>query len=302
MRKESLQNFYKRTKQALPEELRNGTSMSHFNVRPRSYIQGVAPYNRRDYFKICLVLGKGVYRVGKEAIAVNEPSIIFSNPDVAASWESLSPDQGGYYCLFNEAFIQNSIKEEVKYGSALFNKGVAPLLTLDFSDTKRFMQYFTDMERWINTSYSFRFDMIRHVINLLIYEAVTLQQPPLPIDSTNKGTVDRLVKAFLHLLDQQFPVDSPENPLRLSTPSDYSERLNIHVNHLNAVVKRATGKTSRQMIADRIMKEAKKMLLHTDWDASQIAYSLGFEYPSHFNKYFKKHADMPPLTFRQLHS
>jgi AraC-like DNA-binding protein len=41
--------------------------------------------------------------------------------------------------------------------------------------------------------------------------------------------------------------------------------------------------------------------LHTDWGVGEIAYSLGFEYPTYFNNFFKKHTGTTPLTFRRAH-
>ena len=74
--------------------------------------------------------------------------------------------------------------------------------------------------------------------------------------------------------------------------------LSVHANHLNRVVKEVTGKTTTGHIADRIVKEAKALLLHTNWNVSEIAYSLGFEYPAYFNNFFKKQTQQTPRSFR----
>jgi AraC-like DNA-binding protein len=56
-------------------------------------------------------------------------------------------------------------------------------------------------------------------------------------------------------------------------------------------VKQVTGKSTTTHIAERIITEAKALLLHTDWTVSQIAYALGFDYPTYFNNFFKKIMD-----------
>jgi AraC-like DNA-binding protein len=84
----------------------------------------------------------------------------------------------------------------------------------------------------------------------------------------------------------------------LLTPAHFADLLHVHVNHLNSVVKKYSGKTTREIIHERIVAEAKTLLRNTNWNIAEIAYALGFEYPSHFNKYFKQFAVVTPVEFR----
>jgi AraC-like DNA-binding protein len=70
------------------------------------------------------------------------------------------------------------------------------------------------------------------------------------------------------------------------------------VNYLNRAVKEVTGKPTSAHIAERVVSEAKALLLHTDWNIADIAYSLGFEYPTYFNNYFKRVTGTTPTSFR----
>ncbi len=121
-----------------------------------------------------------------------------------------------------------------------------------------------------------------------------------PADTFYKHTnaSSRITSLFIELLERQFPIDSPENILKLKSPTDFAQNLSVHVNHLNRAVKEVTGKTTTTHIADRIVKEAKALLVHTDWNVSEIAYSLGFEYPTYFNNFFKKHTELSPKSLR----
>jgi AraC-like DNA-binding protein len=73
----------------------------------------------------------------------------------------------------------------------------------------------------------------------------------------------------------------------------------VHVNHLNRSLKEITGKTTSQLIRERVIREAKALLMHTDWNISEIAWCLGFEELPHFINYFKKDALLTPKAFRQ---
>lgn len=293
---ETLEQFYERTRQRMPKEMQNNIGGAHFNVKRRCTVSRVAPYNRRDYYKICLVTGKGIHRSNSKETLIDKPAILFSNPSTPSSFQSLSDDQGGFYCLFNDAFILNGLMNEIKYESPLFNDSLQSIFILNDGDLNRFSQYFIEMEDLLQGTYKFKYDMIRNLLQTLIHEGIKLQQPG---QIKNSNPADRVTSRFFNLLDQQFPVDSPSNPLGLTTPSAYADKLNVHVNYLNNLVKRTTGKTTSAIIHERIIAEAKVLLLNTKWDAAEIAYSLGFDYPSHFNKYFKQYASTTPLLFRE---
>lgn len=293
---ESLTQFYERTRQAIPGDLLNPTgSNGHFNIKRRCYFNKLSPYNRRDYYKLCLIIGTGYYEVQGEKFFVEGPAMIFSNPSLPSSWESLSEKQDGFYCLFNDDFLLQ-LPYIIKNKSALFNTSVNSLLTLDPISATRFDRYLSDMENLLSSDYSYKHDMIRSILQTLLYEEIRLQGNR---NNTKDNTTPDLVGKFFKLLDQQFPVDCPENPLKLMSPATYAEQLNIHVNHLNAVLKKFTGKTTRKIIHEHIVNEAKNLLMNTNWDAAEIGYSLGFEYPSHFNKYFKQQTLSSPLSFRE---
>jgi AraC-like DNA-binding protein len=74
----------------------------------------------------------------------------------------------------------------------------------------------------------------------------------------------------------------------------FAEQLSVHVNHLNRAIRETTGKTTTAHISERIANEAIALLRHTNWNISEISYSLGFEEPAHFNNFFKKQTSQTP--------
>ena len=147
--------------------------------------------------------------------------------------------------------------------------------------------------------YAFKDELIRNYINLIIHEAVKLQ----PSDAQSKKTnaAERITAVFLELLERQFPIESTDRPLELKTAQDFANNLHVHVNYLNSAVKEVTGKPTTAHIADRIISEAKALLQHTKWSITEIAYALGFEYPTYFNNFFKKKTGEIPKAIRLAH-
>lgn len=101
------------------------------------------------------------------------------------------------------------------------------------------------------------------------------------------------------MLEQQFPVESPEQTLALKTAQEFADRLAMHVSHLNKAVKEVTGKPTSAHITGRITDEAKALLQHTPWNVAEIACCLGFAYPTYFNNFFKKQTGNTPLACRK---
>ena len=295
---ESLQEFYRRTGQPVPFNLDEGQA-GHFNVKYSTTIARKTPYNRRDYFKVCLSDGRrdgtSLLRYHNEEITLDAPCLIFTNPQVPASIENSCSSINRYYCLFNSRFIEGSIRPDIQYSCALFNPTLQPVIKLNEEERARLTLYFKQMEALMETDYSYKWEAIRHLLLLLIHEGIRLQQAGLQQSTLIN---DRVVNGFFNLLNGQFPVVSAEHGLKLLTPADFAQQLHIHVNHLNSVVKKHTGKTTRDLIHERVIAEAKTLLRHTDWNVSEIAYALGFDYPSHFNKYFKQAVAVSPIEFR----
>jgi AraC family transcriptional regulator, transcriptional activator of pobA len=138
-------------------------------------------------------------------------------------------------------------------------------------------------------------DLFRSHLSLIFQEATLMRRTE---EGTDAG-VPRIVAHFIRLLNSQFPVDLPLQPINLRKPVDFAHRIAVHVNHLNAEVQKATRKSTTEHINERLLAEAKSLLGHTDYPVAEIALGLGFEYQSYFNRFFKKHANMNPTEFRR---
>ncbi len=114
------------------------------------------------------------------------------------------------------------------------------------------------------------------------------------------NAAQRITHMFLELLERQFPIEDVGQRLGLRSPAEFAAQLAVHVNHLNRAVKEITEKTTSMIIAERVLQEAKILLRHTEWNVSEIAYSLGFKEATHFNNFFKKIMQLTPVQFREM--
>lgn len=253
-------------------------------------------YNRKHFYKICIITGKSLIEYADRSIYIDDTTLFFGNPHVPYSWQTLT-DQVGYCCLFTEEFLKVGERNEGILQSPLFKIGGTPIFRIDDTQ-KNVITYF--LKNMITEQYSNYFhknDLFRNYIHLVIHEALKMQ-PSTDYFKPKNGTT-RIASLFLDLLERQFPIDSVTKPLMLKNPSDFAESLSVHVNYLNRTVKEITGKTTSQHIAERIAQEGKVLLQHTDWTIAEVGYALGFEYPSHFNSFFKKVTGANPTLIRE---
>jgi AraC family transcriptional regulator, transcriptional activator of pobA len=254
------------------------------------------PYSRRDYFKIWMIKTKGKIHFATHSIDIDQPALIFSNPRVPYAFES-GDVAGAYMCIFTEEFLKLNGRTESLQDSPLFKIGAQRVFFPDPTQYDFIASFFERMLSEQSSSYVHRLDIIRQYINLIIHEGMKMEPALSSIKYHNAS--ERIASLFLELLERQFPIESPEQALKLRRASDYAESLSVHVNHLNHAVREITGKPTSAHITDRIIVEAKALLHHTDLSITDIAYCLGFDYPNYFNNFFKKNTGVTPLSVRK---
>lgn len=253
-------------------------------------------YSRKDFYKICLTTGRSKIHYSDRSFEQDGTILFFGNPHVPYSWETLSSEYVGYTCLFSEDFLKLSERSESLLHSPLFKMGGTPVLQIDAAQLEFLNSIFNKMMEEQQTDYAYKDELIRNYIHLLIHEALKLE-PSMNTDPHGNAST-RLTTVFLELLERQFPIENSETPLQLKSAQDYADNLSVHVNSLNRAVKEVTGKPTSAHIAERIVSEAKALLHHTNWNISEIAFALGFEYPTYFNNFFKKLTGITPKEVR----
>ncbi|WP_205508606.1 AraC family transcriptional regulator [Longitalea arenae] len=295
---ETLEDFYRHKMNWLPENLKK--DIGHFNVfRVEDCVgPGKAPvaYTRRDYYKISLMQGPYVYHYADKSIEVSGSTLIFFNPNVPYTFECLTDNPKGYFCIFREEFFTERIRGGIKDLPMFVVGNNKPSYSLDKTQDAFVSQIFEKMADEIRSDYVYKYDLIRNYIMEMVHYALKMQPTETLYQHTDANA--RITAVFTELLERQFPIESPTQRFTLRSARDFAEQLAVHVNHLNRAIRLTTGKTTTEHIFDRIISEAKVLLKHTDWNISEIGYCLGFEEPAHFNHFFKKQTSMTPSAFR----
>ncbi|SEW54026.1 helix-turn-helix domain-containing protein [Chitinophaga arvensicola] len=294
---ETLQEFYQHKFRHIPEKLQQ--DLGHFNVfrMEDCMVDGdiTVKYSRRDFYKVSLLRGDTLFHYADKTVEVKGSALVFFNPQVPYSWESLSGDYSGYFCIFKESFFTGATRSNI-HDLPMMVPGGIPSYSLTKSQDKEVTQLFKKMLTEINTDYVYKYDLLRSYLTEIIHYALKMQ--PSETLYQHADAKSRITAVFSDLLERQFPIESPAQRFSLRSANDFAKQLSVHVNHLNRAIRDTTGKTTTTHIAERLTAEAKALLKHTNWNVSEISYALGFEEPAHFSNFFKKQTTLTPGAFR----
>ena len=309
MKTSTIDDFYKDTAAATEESVDSllpagiNKEIGHFNVF--SLIDLVARfksdpgdmlYNRRAYYKISLIRGRSIAEYADKVINIEKNALLFATPKIPYNWVPQDMDQKGYFCIFTDEFLVQSKSGAILDELPIFRPGGYPVFQISDQEADGMVTLFKKMQEEIASNYLYKYDLIRNYVMEMIHNGQKLQ--PLTTYNNTHNASARVASLFIELLERQFPIASTQQKLSLRTAKDYADRLAIHSNHLNKVLKESTGKTTTEHISNRLVQEAKILLKQTNWNISEIAYSLGFEQLSHFSSFFKKQTSLSPIEIR----
>lgn len=298
----TLEEFYRETSNLIPPGINK--EIGHFNVfkiddiaaQFRKNPKPVMPYNRRAYYKISLIRGRNKAEYADKVINIEKSALLFATPKIPYNYVPQDDNQSGFFCIFTDEFLIHSKSGVVLDDLPLFQPGGYPVFQLNDEEINDIDLIFKKMYKELSSDYAYKYDLLRNYVLELIHYGQKLQ-PATALYPSHTASA-RVSSLFIELLERQFPIESPHQKLNLRTAKDYADRLAVHVNHLNKVLKENTGKTTTDIISSRIIQEAKILLKQTDWNISEIAYSLGFEQVAHFSNFFRKQTKLAPVAFR----
>jgi AraC family transcriptional activator of pobA len=254
--------------------------------------------NRREFYKALLITkGTGVFTMGLNTYYIEEPTLLFIHPNDIISWKNLSEESGGYYVLFKKAFINHHAQLKAvidKFG--LFADKTKSVIRLTEAEVPRISQYFERMQEEELANSDFKEDAMQAFLQLLMVESMKVARHPKPDEVTEDYSH---IHHFFNLLEKETSGINYSTPIRIKTAKEFADNLHMHPNYLNALLKKHTGQNASTHIRNRILDEAKALLVQTDWSLQDISYSIGFAEQPSFNLFFKKNTGFTPAEFRR---
>lgn len=295
MENESLKQYYISTNKIVPNEVdASDGRLPHFNILRHKNCFSSLSFMRRDYYKIVLTTTKAILQTENGEVSIDRPALFFASPERLFGWTYLYEAQWGFTILFNGAYLHNETKEAFRTLFSLFSEKEYPFLFLENEDFDKLSSLLQMMHDEYQSCFALKDYLINNFLVTIAYMAVKIKNVPM----LNKEKSNSVFGTFCAMLENQFPIDSPNVAIEKTAPKDFANALGVHVNYLNALVKQETGKTTSEIIGDRILLEAINLLKHSNWSISEIAECLGYDYAQHFHHFFKKRTGVSPKSYR----
>ncbi|AFD08808.1 helix-turn-helix domain-containing protein [Solitalea canadensis] len=238
--------------------------------------------HKHDFFMLLLVnSGSGTHTIDFNEYEVKERILFFLAPGQAHQW-NLSKNTSGFQVLFSDAFLSKTIS------LPFFNASSTPVLLLNAEQNDELQQEFRLMIKEFERKEHTSTQILQHRLQIILLLLKRWYVEQFPFHSS--GSDVRMINQFEHLVEKYY---HQHNEVAF-----YASQLNVSANYLNAVCKRESFYTAGEFIRNRIMLEAKRMLILTNLDIKEIAFSLSFSDSSYFSRFFKKHTSLSPLEFR----
>lgn len=186
------------------------------------------------------------YRDQEYLFNADDWALVFTNRDDPYRWEVHESTCNGFACMFTEDFLPlHTYIRPLDW--AVFNGSAQSVFKLAEKDKIFFESLFKKMIDEQASVYTNKYDLLFLYVLECIHGALKLESEVEPRTHT---AATRLTNAFRNLLVDQFPLIYPHQQLTLRTPQDYADRLAVHTNYLNRVLKEATGRTTTQFISE----------------------------------------------------
>lgn len=248
------------------------------------------PHRHSFYHLVLFTKGKGSHTIDFEKFSIAPYQIYFMAPGQVHSWH-FNSEVDGYIIHFNEELLSSFLQNNHYLERFYFFQGRARDSVCQLPTQARpvVTGIFEAMLYEIEQSKDQHVDLIRlKMLELFI-----------TVDRNCNGKKGKnmpqqklkLLRSFQRLIEQHYR--------DIKLPKEYADLLYITANHLNALCQELVGKTAGDLIRDRVLLEAKRLLTSADMTVTEIAYDLNFQDNSYFNRFFKKNEGMTPEEFRK---
>lgn len=263
-------------------------------VGERNY-DGVVPHRHNFYELLVFTEGGGIHEVDFNDYAIKANSIHFVSPTQVHKLKA-SQSKGFVMCFtIDVAYPFKGKTESFVHNFPFYDFNLSlPFLQVS---KKRFDDIFAlvkEVNTLFYTEHPFKLEIIKSYLFIILLEikACYLENR----QSIGKQSInhDKRIKDFIELVDKHYA-----DQLGVI---NYAHKLSLSPNYLNALCKKETGKTAIQLIHDRILLEARRLLYSTQLSVKEVSYELNFEDVAYFNRFFKKNMSVTPLEYRQQFS
>ena len=249
------------------------------------------PHSHNFYLCVLFTEGTGTHEIDFNSYSINPGKVFFLKPGQTHSWKFETQPQG-FIIFHSQEFYELKFLEHKLHSFPFFYSSQNPPI-LELAPKKlyelnlKFQESYTE---YLQTNL-FRELKIVNLLNNIYIELTRTYTIDINLEKLNSQNYSNILEALENLINAHF--------YSQKFPKFYADKLSITTKHLNRVVNKTLNKTTSQLISERIILEAKRLIVHSQDNLANIAYTLEFSDYSYFSKFFKSKTGMTPLDFRK---
>ncbi|MCU4174904.1 AraC family transcriptional regulator [Carboxylicivirga sp. N1Y90] len=251
----------------------------------------VVPHRAQFYHILWIEKGEGTHYIDFNPVGIEDNTLLFVPLNAVNKYDANCTYLGKAILFTDSFFCKNKEDLQFLHASILYSDlyGVAKI-KLDRKSSDLRLLFDAMQKEYGRKSDSAQYAILHNMLHIFLLQAereMRLQGFTELKPSTN---LDCLV-LFKDLLEGRFREEKSVNK--------YASELSISEKQLNKACTSLLDKTPKQIIDERIVLEAKRLLVHGHQSIKEIAYELGYDEPTNFIKYFRKHTNTTPCEFRE---
>jgi len=251
------------------------------------------PHSHDFYLCVLFLAGYGVHEIDFKTYPISPGSIFFLKPGQTHFWNFETRPEGFIFFhsqSFYELYFLGHGLSFFPFYCSLQNP---PLLKAPPEIINSLAKKFEETALEFTGNGMLREMKILNLINGIYIELTRCYTSHTDLDKSFSPGYSALLTRLEALIEKHFREEK--------LPQFYANRLNITTKHLNRVVKTTINKTTSELISERVVLEAKRMMVHSPVDLSEVAYALEFSDYAYFSKFFKAKTGSTPSAFQRLY-
>jgi len=249
------------------------------------------PHRAQFYHILWIEKGSGTHFVDFNPISIEDNAILFIPHNSVNVFDKNGTYHGKTILFTNNFFCKNNSDLQFLQTSMLFSDlyNIGKIkVNQQLSDLRVFLNS-------IETEYnrkpdSVQYEVLHNMLHVFLLQAEREMRKQGYEELKPSANLDYLM-LFKDLLEQNFRKDR--------AVKKYASELSLSEKQLHKATTSLLDKTPKQIIDERVLLEAKRLLAHSTQTIKEVAYELGYDEPTNFIKYFRKHTNSTPSEFRE---
>lgn len=249
------------------------------------------PHSHNFFLCVLFTSASGVHEIDFNTYPIESGSVFFLKPGQTHFWKFTSPPKGYIFFHTQDFYELCFLKSTLSQFPFYFTNENPPALTLINKNIDKIKYLFQEIHTEYLSDSIYKYEKLNSLINLLYIDLTRYYTKLNPNKIAISKTYLNILQDFKTSLDAYFKEEK--------SASFYASKLNITTKHLNRVTNATLNKTSSAVIKERIILEAKRILVHTNTPLTEVASTLGFPEYSYFSRLFKSSVGITPYNFRK---